>query len=413
MKRVLNILLIACFISLIHGCAVQDAAQKASQKATRKFPEIERVDGILFDGTKFRIEASPFVLGGKLYYAIRTESKKPELVIYESQPKTEIARLPFDYEYISATVNNGRLYVFGTLHQPGPIGGGTAVYMTTTEDLKQWTTPAEVFSAPPHIRIFNTSVAFAKSKAVMAYETIGPSIGFTIRFSTTDQLVRKKFSPTGGTLHPERYAAAPTIKYSNGIFYVLYLRAIGSPTVFKTYVARTTDLVNFTLISSAESSDGTGISRQLPLLEPAPREGINTSDVDLVEYEGETVMLYADGNQGNWHDVRMAKFSGSLDRFMIQHFDAGSEFQLGNSQFRPTTQQVDRIFKFLEVGASYFFDAPVEISSAPDGTVVRKYKSGVIAKYEAGRLFYRAEGQEWLPIGSASDFLPALEENGF
>jgi hypothetical protein len=47
-------------------------------------------------------------------------------------------------------------------------------------------------------------------------------------------------------------------------------------------------------------------------------EGSNNSDVDFVEWNGSVVITYADGNQKDWADVKIALYRGSLERLMAE-----------------------------------------------------------------------------------------------
>ena len=58
-----------------------------------------------------------------------------------------------------------------------------------------------------------------------------------------------------------------------------------------------------------------------PILEPEPElgEGPNNSDPDLVEFQGRTLVYYADGNQQSWPEafahVKLAVFDGAMGEF--------------------------------------------------------------------------------------------------
>ena len=61
-----------------------------------------------------------------------------------------------------------------------------------------------------------------------------------------------------------------------------------------------------------------------PILEAGPGEGVNNSDVDLFEYEGNTYIFYATGDQQTWGTVRMAMFPGPLRAFFTSYFPDGA-----------------------------------------------------------------------------------------
>ena len=69
------------------------------------------------------------------------------------------------------------------------------------------------------------------------------------------------------------------------------------------FLARSKDLVGWEL------------SPLNPILEAGPGEGINNSDVDLFEWEGNTYIYYATGDQATWGSVRVAMYVGLMRRF--------------------------------------------------------------------------------------------------
>jgi hypothetical protein len=46
--------------------------------------------------------------------------------------------------------------------------------------------------------------------------------------------------------------------------------------------------------------------------------------VDLLEYEGNTCVFYATGDQQTWGTVRMAMFPGPMQRFFTSYFPDGA-----------------------------------------------------------------------------------------
>jgi hypothetical protein len=94
---------------------------------------------------------------------------------------------------------------------------------------------------------------------------------------------------------------------------VIYLHAAvpGHPG-WISYLARSRDLETWDL------------SPFNPLLEAGPGEGVNNSDVDLFEHEGNTYLFYATGDQQTWGTVRVALFPGPLTEFYPGWFPAGS-----------------------------------------------------------------------------------------
>jgi len=57
-----------------------------------------------------------------------------------------------------------------------------------------------------------------------------------------------------------------------------------------------------------------------PILEAASGEGINNSDVDLFELDGNTYLFYATGDQATWGTVRVAMYPGPMKQFFQSCF---------------------------------------------------------------------------------------------
>ena len=116
------------------------------------------------------------------------------------------------------------------------------------------------------------------------------------------------FAGVGG----KQYSACPVIRYFAPHYYVIYLHAATSGHKgWLSFMARSRDLITWEL------------SPQNPILEAGPGEGINNSDVDLFEWEGNTYIFYATGDQSSWSSLRVAMYSGSMQRFFESCFPPG------------------------------------------------------------------------------------------
>ena len=63
-----------------------------------------------------------------------------------------------------------------------------------------------------------------------------------------------------------------------------------------------------------------------PILKADEGEGINNSDVDLIEYKNKTYLYYATGDQMTWGTIRIALFNGSERKFFESYFPKSSSF---------------------------------------------------------------------------------------
>jgi hypothetical protein len=66
------------------------------------------------------------------------------------------------------------------------------------------------------------------------------------------------------------------------------------------------------------------LSPRNPILEASPSEGCNNSDIDLFEWEGNTYVFYANGDQKSWYSLREALFLGPMKELFEVHFPAGT-----------------------------------------------------------------------------------------
>ena len=59
------------------------------------------------------------------------------------------------------------------------------------------------------------------------------------------------------------------------------------------------------------------------MLDPIPGEGINNTDADLFEYEGNTYIYYATGDQCTWATLRIAMYAGPMQEMLEAYFPHG------------------------------------------------------------------------------------------
>ena len=112
------------------------------------------------------------------------------------------------------------------------------------------------------------------------------------------------FAGAGG-----EYSACPVLRYVAPFYYVIYLHAaVPGHKGWISFLARSRDLGAWEL------------SPFNPILEAGSGEGVNNSDVDLFEFEGNTYLFYATGDQQTWGSVRLAMFAGPMREFFESHF---------------------------------------------------------------------------------------------
>lgn len=253
------------------------------------------------------VESTPVIFQNKLHLL---KSIRPErggvkedyyLTITDVARDKVIVTFGVGFGLACAYVENDIFYVYASKWEPDEEW--TDIYLLESCDLKNWTTKLVVPRASDE-HLFNCSVCKDEDGYAMAYES-SAYVPFTVKFAkssdlrTWDKLLDMDFSR-------DKYAACPTIRYVEGYYYLLYLVVRGPGYV--THIARSPDLATWE------------ISPLNPMLTPTPDEGINNSDVDIVEFSGKVYVYYATGDQQTWGDLKYATYEGTLRDFLLSYF---------------------------------------------------------------------------------------------
>ena len=233
---------------------------------------------------------------------------KPEDVycyIVDLQTGTEVSRFAEGHSFVSAFVDNNTLHAFAAEYTDDWTKN---IYRFSSEDLKDWR--RELVIAPEgEEHLLNSSVCRDETGYLMAYESNLP-VKFCFKFARSADLVKWEkieeliFAGTGN-----EYSACPVIRYFCPYYYVIYLHeATPGHEGWISFLARSRDLISWEL------------SPLNPILEAGPGEGINNSDVDLFEFEGNTYVFYATGDQATWGTVRLAMYAGTMKEFFESYF---------------------------------------------------------------------------------------------
>ena len=201
-----------------------------------------------------------------------------------------------DISLISAFVYEEKVYIFGaTGHDKR-----NELKMLVSSDLVHWSQPVTVVSASEGQIIFNNSVTKDKYGFTMAYEVSEPGVTiFTPRFAKSTDLVN--WTPMTRPFNTKEYSACPTIRYINDHYYMFYLA--NRRNKYITLLARSTDLENWQYGTHAA-------------FVPTKEEGINNSDVDLVEHGKSVLFFYFTGDQQRWGNLQSAEYKGDLVSYL-------------------------------------------------------------------------------------------------
>lgn len=253
-----------------------------------------------------RMEATPFIWNDGRMLLMVSARTVGKIEIYDGE--NLVTSIESNLSFGSAIMNEGTLYIFGTTPDY-KNNNGSEVNMISTNDLINWTAPIVVLNKNPNMTYFNTSVdKLPDGSFIMAAETCEPNtVCFNSRFYKSTDLVN--WVEVGSIFSKNSYAACPTIRYVSGYYYLFYLivEQNGAQLKFSTYIARSLDLVNWEY-------------GKMLVLGPEGDEGINASDMDLIEHQGKVYINYADGDQGAVSDIRLATYEGSLNDFVQKFF---------------------------------------------------------------------------------------------
>jgi hypothetical protein len=265
------------------------------------------------------MEAAPFNLNGLLYLVSARDKKKSD----------ENGFLFFD-------ANHRKIGFFPTeSFLPASLAVGEDVFVTASDYSKD--KPESRISLfkfnkgmPNHplmsniisstkTKFFNTSLTYdaKRNNYVLAYEIDEPGLfPFSIRFLTSRDL--RTWDQVDYTFHPDEYAACPTIRVIDGVYYLWYLERLKYSRVFVTKIARSHDLTNWQ-------------TSKITFLSSTKEEGINASDFDYINIDGKSHIFYATGNQltDGYAYIKYAVMNFEIDKVADAFFDADPESALG------------------------------------------------------------------------------------
>jgi hypothetical protein len=222
----------------------------------------------------------------------------------------EVARFAPGHSFVNAFVDGKQMNVFAS--QGTDQDWFQSIYRFASDDLKTWKRELAI-SQEGGEHLFNCSVCRDDKGYVMAYESNLP-VGFCFKFARSKDLAKwEKIPGLVFTGEKNEYSACPALRYFAPYYYVIYLHAaIPGHNGWVSFLARSKDLENWEL------------TPMNPILEAGPGEGVNNSDVDLFELDGNTYIYYATGDQQTWGSVRVALYCGPMKEFFEAWFPEGA-----------------------------------------------------------------------------------------
>ncbi len=246
---------------------------------------------------------------------VKDKEKDSYLYIDDLRTGTEITRFGAAHSFVSAFVNGPELNVFALdFSETGKVWSKNGIDRFVTKDLKNWKTEKVILPEGDEY-LFNNSVCRDDKGFLMAYESNKP-VSFCFKFARSNDLSKwEKIPALVFTGVKNEYSACPVIRFFKPYYYVIYLHnKMAGYNGYTSYLARSKNLISWEL------------SPYNPILEAGEGEGINNSDVDLIEYEGRTYLYYATGDQATWATIRVAMYDGLMKTFYEKHFPEGGTF---------------------------------------------------------------------------------------
>ena len=264
-------------------------------------------------------EATMVVFGDRLLMLTsyrKIGSGEMYLRVHDLVTSKEISRFGNDFSYACGFVNAKELNMFAT--KTSKSEWTKDVYRFRTTDLTTWKQEMVL----PRIgkkHILNTSVCKDPKGYLMAFESDGPT-GWETWLARSKDL--SKWDRTNGLRFVGVVFANPTIRYVAPYHYLMFGTHRTAPPItdyeyhldstrYVTALMRSKDLITWELSPT-----------KYPMLDAAVGEGINNTDADLFEYQGNAYVYYITGDHMTWGAGRLAIYAGSMKECLEAHFAA-------------------------------------------------------------------------------------------
>jgi hypothetical protein len=279
------------------------------------------------------VETTPIVFHDKLYlFESVRDNYKPNATGKSYFQFVDVATgertPPFarGYHLGCAFVNGDDVYVYGV-----DAWGASSVHVFWSKDLGVW--KDQIAMELAGWRIFNTSVCKGADGFMMAFEIDAPKdeagTGFTMRFAKSDDLRNWRLTPKECVYTKDRYSACPSLRFVDGLFYMVYLEAYPGP-MYEPCIVRSKDLIKweesrFKPIMKHSDEDRTVANKNFSEQEKnriVTAGNLNNSDLDFCQFKNKTVIYYSWGNQQGVEHLAKAEYDGSEMDFLKGFFPA-------------------------------------------------------------------------------------------
>jgi len=317
---------------LLGACALLSSipipAARAENPVSPPNPKLVKLPFSFREGmenTPVLFNGRPLLVDNHRPGGFKAKGEDAYLFIIDLTTGQEVARFGKGHSFVSAFVNGAELNVFATEFTDfGHTINTKCINRFSTTDLKTWKQEL-VLAREGQEQFFNTSVCRDEQGYVMAYESDVP-VKWCFRFARSkdlshwERLAGLDFADVEG----KAASANPTIRYFSPYYYVIYgvwcfqekpwkcYRYALPETKYVTVIARSKDLVVWDISPTRG-----------PMLDPSAGEGVNNTDADLFEMDGNTYIYYATGDQATWGTIRVAMYAGPMKQLLQSYFPEG------------------------------------------------------------------------------------------
>lgn len=310
------------------------------------------------------VEVTPFVFQDRLYrlenwqkqwestdYPHGSHFEQDEVRIRDMASERIVSVPLIGHGLGMALVDDGRVYVFAGNWGTEKKWQITQIEMVSSDDLVNWTEPVVVPEAEPHEKFFNVSVCRADDRFVMLVESNDPKWpAFTFKYFESKDLLEWTLIPDA-LYGEEMYVGGPALYYEGGLFYTLYLHSLGKG-YYETRVTRSSDLVHWQDAPVSRPIATFNPENKVHRIRPSEIRETNASDVELCEWQGETLVYYTGGDQHQSGDLQWAEFDGSPRELLESFYEEPATTLPSARQLR---YQENQLGAFVHFGPAAYF----------------------------------------------------------